>query len=280
MAGAAGLTALLVATWNACRDIPAHGYRTRDLAPHRETAGVATFVVQSSIVTPALLWALLGPLAYAYSKPDASASKPDASALSPQEPSLWDALGMQGAAATPATLHLPEWSTSYLLLSGGALVALLSGFAAAWLSLDRGRRAGFWENALWWLIASVAAALLLQLGIWLGRSLPFFWIAVLGPLWVIGAHVLQSTIYVGLRQASPYADLDREWLARLNADKLAPALLWAAFATTTLLPPHYLGAITWPKLLALATGPPERGSPAAPGRCSAERRHSTPARPG
>jgi hypothetical protein len=51
------------------------------------------------------------------------------------------------------------------------------------------------------------------------------WIVAIGPILVILTHVLQSTIYVALRPERPLADMDREWLARVNGQKLF--LRWA-----------------------------------------------------
>ena len=67
--------------------------------------------------------------------------------------------------------------------------------------------------------------------------MPATTLAVLGPLWVIGAQVLHSTLYVGLRWTAAYAELDREWLARLNGEKLIPMLVWSVLAAITLILP-------------------------------------------
>jgi predicted acylesterase/phospholipase RssA len=230
-AGIVGLLALLYATLSACRDIPSHGFRSPPPNDTEQSAGASALAVHLGIVTPVLVWALLGPVAFA--------------ALA--HPVL------RGEALPPLTW--PPWQTGDLWLSGGALAALLAGYLLAWLSLDRERRPGFASNAGWWVLASIIAAALLQLGMWLGRSLPLKLLAVLGPLWVIGAHVLQSSVYVGVRSASRYADLDREWLARLNGDKLAPTLVWSALAAVTLLLPCYVGNSSLSKLTPLLTGP-------------------------
>ena len=70
-----------------------------------------------------------------------------------------------------------------------------------------------WNTDLWGMGAALSA-FLLQLGATLGQQMPATTLAVLGPLWVIGAQVLHSTLYVGLRWSAAYAELDREWLAR------------------------------------------------------------------
>src|SRR5204863_2275736 len=63
------------------------------------------------------------------------------------------------------------------------------------------------------------------------------YVAVLGPLAVTLAHLVQSLIFVALRREVFRGDLDREWLARLSAEKVVPALLWAIFAAICLLLP-------------------------------------------
>ena len=46
-----------------------------------------------------------------------------------------------------------------------------------------------------------------------------------GPFWVLASELLRSTFYVALRQAGLRSDLDREWLARLNASKIRAVLV-------------------------------------------------------
>jgi hypothetical protein len=55
-----------------------------------------------------------------------------------------------------------------------------------------------------------------------------------GPVWVIAAELLRSAAYVALRRNGLRSDLDREWLARLNADKLRIALAYGAAAAAVL----------------------------------------------
>jgi hypothetical protein len=79
-------------------------------------------------------------------------------------------------------------------------------------------------------------------------------IAIVGPLVVTVAHLAQSLVYVALRTEAFRGELDREWLARLNAEKVVPALLWAIFATVCLVLPHQVFD-NWQAVVALATGP-------------------------
>ena len=223
-AGSIGLLALLIATFNSCRLIPAHSFPSPS---NSATAGAHYLrTISLGIVLPALVWAILAPVAFS-------------------------------ATSNPLPLKFvgpPPPSDAISLLAIGAFAALLLGYFGAWIAVGRQRRPGFSSNFGWWLIASGLAAALLQMGIRLGQSLHAEWLAVLGPLWVIGAHVLQSTIYVGLRSVRQYADLDREWLAQLNSDKLVPALLWAALAAAALLLPLYVSSV-WATAAALVSGP-------------------------
>ena len=78
-------------------------------------------------------------------------------------------------------------------------------------------------------------------------------LAVLGPLWIIGAQVLHSTLYVGLRWTAAYGELDREWLARLNGEKLIPMLAWSVLAAVTLILPMLVFE-QWPTTYAAIVG--------------------------
>ena len=88
--------------------------------------------------------------------------------------------------------------------------------------------------------------------------MPATTLAVLGPLWVIGAQVLHSTLYVGLRWSAAYAELDREWLARLNGEKLIPMLVWSVLAAITLILPVLVfeqWPTTYSTVVGIASGP-------------------------
>src|SRR5262249_41066946 len=62
-------------------------------------------------------------------------------------------------------------------------------------------------------------------------------LSILGPLGATLAHLLLSTLYVGFRYAGFQDDADREWLARVSAVSVFPALLWAVFALICLFLP-------------------------------------------
>jgi hypothetical protein len=98
-------------------------------------------------------------------------------------------------------------------------------------------RALFRRNFGWWTLASLSATLVLWLALDLGIGVDPRYIAVLGPLAVTLAHLVQSLIYVAFRKEAFRGDVDREWLARLSGEKVVPALLWAIFAAVCLLLP-------------------------------------------
>lgn len=74
-----------------------------------------------------------------------------------------------------------------------------------------------------------------------------FLLAILGPLGANLAHLLLSTLYVGFRSVGFLDDADREWLARLSAVSVFPALLWAIFAAVCLFLPFFFFDNQWLK---------------------------------
>ena len=79
-----------------------------------------------------------------------------------------------------------------------------------------------------------------------------------GAAWIIGAQVLHSTLYVGLRWTAAYGELDREWLARLNGEKLIPMLTWSVLAAVTLMLPMLVfeqWPTTYAAIVGVASGP-------------------------
>jgi len=97
-----------------------------------------------------------------------------------------------------------------------------------------------WHNFGWWTLASLTATVVLWIALCLGIARTISVIAVLGPLAVTTAHLVQSLVYVALRTEAFRGDLDREWLARLSAEKVIPALLWAVFAAICLFLPAWV----------------------------------------
>lgn len=75
-------------------------------------------------------------------------------------------------------------------------------------------------------------------------------LAVFAPLGLAVVHVLQTSLYIGLRRETELADLDREWLARVNAMILRLAAGWCVLS---------LGCLILPQLIYL-NGPNSKSS--------------------
>ena len=75
-------------------------------------------------------------------------------------------------------------------------------------------------------------------------------LTVVAPLALAVVHVLQTALYVALRRENEFADLDREWLGRVNAMILRLAVGWTVFA---------LGCLILPLLVSLVQ---QRSDPA------------------
>ena len=115
-------------------------------------------------------------------------------------------------------------------------LALLLSLARA----NHGDRQLLWRNSGWWSLASLASALVLWLALDLAIARDIRIAAVLGPLAVTLALLVQSLFYIALRREASRGDLDREWLARLDGEKIVPALLWGMFAAVCLFLPHWV----------------------------------------
>jgi hypothetical protein len=220
---ALGLACILAATILVCRFVPTHAYGATLRCKHGPY-GTAPIWIQVGVTGPILAWAFLAP--------------------------IW--LHARHIAAEPFL------SWTFAPLSLGAFVALVLGYGIAAATLGREHWRPFWCNAPFWIAGAALSALLLHLGATLGQSLPTTTLAVLAPLWVIGAQVLHSTLYVGLRWTAAYAELDREWLARLSGEKLVPMLGWTALACITLVLPVLVldrWQTTYAAAVAFASGP-------------------------
>jgi hypothetical protein len=94
-------------------------------------------------------------------------------------------------------------------------------------------------NIVYWALGSLIGSVLMVWGCFLLWSTGSRWhidLAVsLGPLWVILAYVLQSSVYVGLRKRRRDDDDDREWIARVSAGCLRVMAAWAVLASASLL---------------------------------------------
>lgn len=172
------------------------------------------------VVVPLLIWAFLVPLAAA---PWLRAAMPPGAVVGDVIPLL-----------------------SFVIMEAAYVVA-----AAVMKGDDR---KAFWRNLGWWTLAALVATAVLWISLAAGIAQGSILIAILGPLVVTVAHLAQSLVYVALRTEAFRGELDREWLARLNAEKVVPALLWAIFATVCLVLPHQVFD-DWQAVVGLATGP-------------------------
>jgi hypothetical protein len=68
-------------------------------------------------------------------------------------------------------------------------------------------------------------------------------LTIVAPLMFAVTHVLQTSLYVALRCESDLADLDREWLGRVNAMILRQILAWTIFAVACLVVSEWIAII-------------------------------------
>ena len=239
-AGLVGLAALCLSIRQAIILLPSHNQP--DVVDPLKPVGADGAEVTRDIIRPGLVWAFLAPVALI-------PLLRTGGELEPGWRLFW-AADMQAAG------HglLPVWRLAVWILPLGSLVAGLVAYLLSWIAIarsyrDRQSRRPLWrlywlrhdqafrKNRLAWLCSCVCSAAMLGLGVTLAQGRSPVWIAVIGPAWVMGADVLRSTIYVALRREGLRTALDREWLARLNADKLRLVLGFAALAAATLLLP-------------------------------------------
>lgn len=247
---------LAVAVWRSCAELPSYAHPATGPSPPEAEPEKVVRRLRHWIVWLSWLWAFLLPLALA---------KP----LLAEGP---------GHAAT--------------IGAATSLAACLVGYVfAAWRT--QGHRRHFVANLGWWGLACAGSAGLLWLGLFLAHRLLHDWgglaswplrlaLAVsLLPLCVLGAQMVLTVLYAGLRntEASPaheapqgapllrrlgagwrrswegwlhrslretpaslQPDLDREWMARLSALKLPAPLAWAALGLVCLVLPALLGS--------------------------------------
>ena len=111
----------------------------------------------------------------------------------------------------------------------GFVVTELAFMLVAWRANEQDGKM-LWYNFGWWTLASLWRDRGAVGGAQLRHRAGSQRHRVLGPFAVTLAHLVQSLTYVALRTEAFRGDLDREWLARLNGEKVVPALLWAGFA--------------------------------------------------
>ncbi|MDT7950849.1 MAG: patatin-like phospholipase family protein [Acetobacteraceae bacterium] len=135
---------------------------------------------------------------------------------------------------TPVALHGlltgQSWAARASLPVGYVFV-MLGAYAAAWARQPAAAEL-FRVNARSWFSATLlaAGALAVATSLYLGLRPEDAAQALttLAPLALTLCHMLHAVIYVGLRRERAFADLDREWIARLDGMVLLYAFAWAA----------------------------------------------------
>ncbi len=193
------LAGLGIGVFNGVRHAPSHGF------PEATRRGLRTSFVPWRVVAPLMLWSSLVPL----------------------------------AAAPWLRLVMPTGAVSGDVIPMLGFIVMELAFLLALATEDTADRELLRHNFGWWTLASLAATVVLWIALCLGTARDISIIAVLGPLAVTITHLVQSLVYVALRTEAFRGDLDREWLARLSAEKVIPALLWAVFAAICLFLPRW-----------------------------------------
>lgn len=161
-----------------------------------EVEGKGSGTIHTGITAEVILWSLILPVWFAYAQPQ----------------------GVPKAAVVALAI----------------LLLMCAGYGLACWRVRRGARSMLVNFFRAWIWASILDVFLLGLGVFIASRFPDIrLLAVIGPLWIVLAHSLHSTIEVGLRGRAERPDLDREWLARLNADTLGLALVLAAWGGVT-----------------------------------------------
>lgn len=146
------------------------------------------------------------------------------------------------------------------LVVGSYIAALMAGFLMARLRAPRVEtgadgqeedhiaRSLYRQNLLRWLWASLGSGLvLLILLLLLHRARPWLFahdgvadvLTLGGPMALLLVLLSQSTFYLGIRKRALHADLDREWLARMNGLILSAGTGWLLFAAACLIVPKW-----------------------------------------
>lgn len=209
----AGLS-LLYGVVRACTLLPSH--RPPSSADGRAPRYASASSIRSEIVYPALGWTLLIPWLLEFAETRLQQNN-----------------------------HTIPWLAHYtLLIVPLVYFALLTfGFGLAWWLQSRREDPGielFKANFGRWMLASSISSLMTLVMIRIGASILLSLVrfhidfattlTVMAPLALSVVHVLQSSLYVALRRETELADLDREWLGRVNAMILRIAVSWTIFA--------------------------------------------------
>ena len=258
-------------------ELPSHSFPpAMEPPPPKADFGKSGLFLNRHIVRWALIWSILAPLAavpilhmtstiiatdletlFGRALPSAGGG----ATTSPTAPSVGSCKAVQEAmpscAATPSPDPAPLAPRRHIwLIVLAALPIFVSGmiaYVAAWRRVatwEYGTNAAYRERQLRpfranvgaWTAGCAVSAALDGLGLYVGVGVGPITIAIFGPLWVVGAEILRSTLYIALRTDALRGDLDREWSARLNGAKLSWVLVYTVGAILVLAGPGYVAA--------------------------------------
>jgi len=233
VAGVAGLCCLTLAIYRGCIDLPSHKHPDCDRTQTKESDfGLTGSEVFRKIVMLTLTWALLGPLALAPLMH--LAGEPLQGLTVSPALNFGDRIGW--VLAILPTFHWMACLTAYLL----AWRHVVSGYDYQ-CSMNRdAHKAAFRDNFWAWTCSSAFSTVVLYLGTRLVEEQSVLWITLAGPIWVVISEILRSAAYVAVRREGIRTDLDREWLARLNADKLRFAFAFGLVGTSVIFLPQLI----------------------------------------
>lgn len=232
--------------------------------PVEKKFGASASAIRFRIVVPVLVWAFLLPLALAPVLHRPQAMQTVAQILDrscPAEPSVTVAPQCR----TQNSHSLPELSTTWpamllWLAPVGAFLVAVAAYVGMGIT-SAARFAVLRANWLAWIGSAAVSALLLGAGIHLVVGADAAWLALAAPLGIVVMEILRSALYVAFRQDGLRSDLDREWLARLSANKLRFVLAFAVLGVVTVVLPWVIfsGRTTFGSLAAavsaLVSGP-------------------------
>jgi len=232
IAGTAGLCCLTVAIYRGCIDLPSHMHPDCDWTQTTKSDfGPTGREVFKKIVRWALAWAFLAPVSLApVIRPTGEFHRMTVSATLNLGPHTWWVLAILPAFYCVACL------IAYLLAWRHVVFDYNYQCPRNRAAHKAAFRANFWA----WTCSSALSAVVLYIGSSLVEGQSVLWIAVAGPIWVIIAEILRSAAYVAVRTEGIRADLDREWLARLNADKLRYVFAFGLAGTSAIFLPELI----------------------------------------
>lgn len=200
-----GSAALFVATFSACTLLPSHRPRTGGVTAYASPARIA-----ACIIAPTCVWALALPftLRALFEQPlpvsGLSLCRLGLAYFAVQVAAYLSGLIWQTSKGHPGLWlyerNLGPWLASSLVSAG--LICVCADASIGWLV--GGSAAGF----------DAAKAEVSQI------------LTVAAPPALIVIHLLQSVIFIGFRKSAECADLDREWVARVDGQLLLAAMGW------------------------------------------------------